>query len=236
MPAQDFSEVRAVLFDLDGTLVDTTELIVSSHEHVLQAHLTGRTSVPRAEIIRNLGRSLPETLLEYAVADRQADAAERAEQMLQTYRDYQSANHDKMIRPFPGVREMLQGLRERGYALGVVTSKMQATARLALEMYDLQDLLPLGVYHDDTDRHKPDPAPLVEAMLRGGLAPRETAYVGDSIHDMAAGRAAGVRTLAALWGPFDRADLELERPDALVAAPEDLLHLFPRAAQPGTSR
>ncbi len=119
--------------------------------------------------------------------------------------------------------------------LGVVTSKMQATARLALEMYELQDLLPLGVYHDDTDRHKPDPAPLIEAMRRGGLAPRETAYVGDSIHDMAAGRAAGVRNVAALWGPFDRADLQLELPDALVAAPEDLPHLFPRAARHGTS-
>jgi len=220
--------VRAVLFDLDGTLVDTTELILASHAHVIERRFSGRPLPTRRELIQNLGRSLPETLLEYAVAatENAQQAAESAEQMLQTYRDYQTANHDRMIRPFEGMRETLERLRDRGYTLGVVTSKMQATARLALDHYDLSELLPLGVFHDDTERHKPDPAPLLHALRKGGLSANETVYVGDSIHDVAAGRAADVYTIAALWGPFDRADLELAGPDALASEPQDLPKLL----------
>lgn len=230
MSAGIFADVAAVLFDLDGTLVDTTELILSSHEHTLTRHFRGERRPTRREILFSLGRSLPETLREYAAADAAVDAAEAVEQMLLTYRDYQRANHDRMIRPFAGMRETLEVLRARGYTLGVVTSKLEVHARLALDLYDLGGLLPLGVFHDDTERHKPDPAPLLLALEKGGLEADRTAYVGDSIHDMAAGRAAGVRTIAALWGPFPRADLELERPDALVPAPADLLPLLPGVA------
>lgn len=227
MSERPLQEVDAVLFDLDGTLVDTTELILSSHEHTLRRHLRNREQPERYEILRNLGRSLVETLHEYAVADRAANVAESAEQMLQTYRQYQRANHDDMIRPFEGMRETLEALRERGYTLGVVTSKMEANARPALEMYGLSSLVPLGVFHDDTELHKPNPAPLLLAAEKGGLAISRTLYVGDSIHDMAAGRAAGMRTLAALWGPFPQADLELENPDAFASSPLGLLDLLP---------
>ncbi|MDQ3856464.1 MAG: HAD-IA family hydrolase [Chloroflexota bacterium] len=224
------SGVDAVLFDLDGTLVDTTELILTSHQHVIERHLSGRWQPTRRELIQNLGRSLPETLLEYAVADDSANVAEAAEQMLQTYRDYQQANHDRMIRPVESMRDTLLVLRARGYTLGVVTSKLEATARLALDRYELGGLLPLGVFHDDTTRHKPDPEPLLLALSKGGLSADRTVYVGDSVHDIAAGRAAGVRTVAALWGPFDRSDLELAGPDAMAVTPLDLLRLLPARA------
>lgn len=217
-----------MLFDLDGTLVDTTELILRAHEHTLKAHLKGAWFPSRAELILQQGRSLPQTLLEFATADQAANAAEAAEQMLQTYRDYQLANHDDLIRPFEGVREALEALRERGFKLGVVTSKMEAASRLALDRYDLGEFFPFGVFFDDTTRHKPDPAPLLEAFRKGDLDPGRTVYVGDSIHDVAAGKAAGVRTIAALWGPFERRDLELAAPDAMAASPADLLALLPR--------
>ncbi len=227
MSESRFRKVQAVLFDLDGTLVDTTELILSSHEHTLRRHLRNRAQPERPEILRYVGRSLIETLHEYAVSDQAADVAESAEQMLQTYREYQRANHDAMIRSFEGMREVLAALQERGYNLGVVTSKMEATARPALEMYDLAQYLPLGVFHDDTELHKPNPAPLLLAAEKGGLDTESTVYVGDSIHDMAAGRAAGMRTIAALWGPFPRADLELESPSAFASTPLNLLDLLP---------
>lgn len=215
-----------MLFDLDGTLVDTIELILSSHEHTLREHLRSPRIPSRSEIILNLGRSLPDTLLDYAEADRAANAAEMAEQMLQTYRDYQKANHDHLIRPFEGMREVLIELRNRGYGLGVVTSKMQVTARLALDTYDLGDLLPLGVFWEDTKKHKPDPAPLLEAVRKGGLVPARTVYIGDSIHDIAAGKAAGMKTIAALWGPFDPRDLQLVGPDTMAKSPRDLLEIL----------
>jgi pyrophosphatase PpaX len=230
--ADAFSDVQAVLFDLDGTLVDTTELILSSYEETLGKHLRGEWRPTRREILRNVGRSLVESLRDYAVAGEAADVAESAEQMLQTYRDYQRANHDRMIRPFEGMPETLEALRDRGYTLGVVTSKLEENARLALDLYDLGGYLPLGVFHDDTERHKPDPEPLLLALEKGGLEAARTVYVGDSIHDVAAGRAAGLRTIAALWGPFPREDLELERPDALAPSPAALLELLPGVRKP----
>jgi len=228
-------DVDAVLFDLDGTLVDTTDLIIASHEHTLTQHFRGEQLPARREIILNLGRSLPETLREYAAADEAADAGEAAEQMLRTYRDYQLANHDRMIRPFERVRDTLEELTRRGYLLGVVTSKLEVNARLALAMYDLGGLLSFGVFHDDTDVHKPDPAPLLLAAQKKSLDASRTAYVGDSIHDMAAGRAAGMRTVAALWGPFPREDLEKERPDAFAATPASLLNVFPARVRSGSA-
>lgn len=228
-----FEKLEAILFDLDGTLVDTTELILSSHEHTLRRHLRGSWRPTRRELLFNLGRSLPETLRDYAAADEAANVAEAAEQMLQTYRDYQQANHDLLIRQFDGMKEALKALETRGYVLGLVTSKMESTARLAMDRYDLSGLLPLGVFHDDTVRHKPDPEPLLAAARKGNLQPGRTLYVGDSVHDVAAGKAAGMRTLAALWGPFERHDLELAEPDALAGSPQDLLDLLPGVQRDG---
>lgn len=221
------TQIDAILFDLDGTLVDTTELIFTSHEHTLARHLKGGTP-GRDVLLRDFGRSLPETLREYALADEAADAAEAAEQMLQTYRDYHRAHHDRLVQPFPGMREALETLRDRGYVLGVVTSKIEATARWSMDLYELGSLMALGVFHDDTTRHKPDPEPLLLAARTGGLDCAQTAYVGDSVHDVAAGRAAGMYTVAALWGPFDRRDLELAGPDALAESPAELLGIFTR--------
>lgn len=223
----DLSSVDTVLFDLDGTLVDTTELILSCHEHTLRRHAS-RLGVPqRQALVRNLGRSLIETLREYASADGAADSAEAVEQMLQTYRDYQQANHDRMIRPFPDIAAVLAELQRRGYRLGVVTSKMERTARRAIEMYGLHQYVSFGVYHDDTDAHKPDPAPLLEAARRAGRPPDAVLYVGDSIHDVAAANAARMFSAAARWGPFELEDLLLAGPDLLLERPTDLLGVLP---------
>lgn len=225
----NLSTVDTVLFDLDGTLVDTTELILSCHEHTLRLH-SARALVPgRPALVRNLGRSLIETLRDYAEADGAPDTAEAVEQMLQTYRDYQAAHHDRLIRPFPEVAAMLAELEQRGYKLGVVTSKALRAARRALEMYGLQRYLPLGVYHDDTEKHKPDPAPLLEAARRAGRSPSAVLYVGDSIHDVAAARAAGMYSAAAAWGPFELSDLLLAGPTVLLDHPLGLLRLLPGA-------
>lgn len=218
-----------ILFDLDGTLVNTIDLILASHAHTVREHF-GNARVPaRKEIIANLGRSLPDTLREYveAMADEAAGAGETAEQMLQTYRDYQRANHDRLIRPYEGMYETLLELRRRGYTLGVVTSKMYATARMALDSYQLAELLPLGVYWEDTEKHKPDPEPLLAALHKGGLRAEETVYVGDSVHDIAAAHAAGIRVIAARWGPFDLEDLLLFKPDFVAETPRSLLDTFP---------
>lgn len=215
------TRVDAVLFDLDGTLVDTIPLILACYQHTLATHVPGYDPGRKA-IIANLGRSLDDILFDFAAAAGAADPAAESRAMLATYRAFQRENLNRLIRPFAGMREMLEGLRARGLTLGVVTSKVEWAARETYEHYGLGEFLSIAVFHDDTERHKPDPQPLLYAAAKGGLDVARTVYVGDSIHDMAAGKAAGMRTIAALWGPSEREDLVRAGADELAERPGDL--------------
>jgi len=219
------NSVAAVLFDLDGTLVDTIPLILACYEHTLRAHLPGYDPGRRV-IISNLGRSLDDILMDYARDAGAADPAAAGREMLQTYRAFQRVHLPLLIRPYEGVREMLEGLRARGLTLGVVTSKVEWAARETYERYGLDRFLSIEVFHDDTVRHKPDPEPLQHAAEKGGLEAARTVYVGDSVHDMAAGRAAGMRTIGALWGPSGREELLGAGADEIAERPQDVLHLI----------
>jgi pyrophosphatase PpaX len=218
-----------VLFDLDGTLVDTTELILQSFAHAFEAHLPGRLPV-RGDLIATFGRSLPAALLELAVLNGAADPRTLADEMLASYREFQHAHHDRLIQPFDGITSLLEGLTALGYRLGVVTSKMQHFARHGMRLFDLERHFDVAVFHDDVTKHKPDPEPLLEAARRAGVAASEAIYIGDSIHDVVAGRAAGMTTVAVLWGPFDGAVLEAVSPDHIVPTPGALLELLTRTA------
>jgi len=213
------------LFDLDGTLIDTTELILQSFAYSFDAHLPGRLPT-RADLVSTFGRSLPAALLELAVLNGAADPERLADEMLVTYRDFQRQHHDTLIQPFDGVGEMLADLHARGYSLGVVTSKMQHFARRGMRIFDLERYFDVAVFHDDVTRHKPDPEPLLEAARRAAVDPRDAFYIGDSIHDVVAGHAAGMTTVAVLWGPFEREVLEAVTPHHLVTAPAGLLELL----------
>lgn len=213
------------LFDLDGTLIDTTELILQSFAHAFDAHLPGRLPT-RADLVSTFGRSLPAALLELAVLNGVADPERLADEMLATYREFQRHHHDTLIQPFDGIAEMLADLDSRGYRLGVVTSKMQHFARRGMRIFDLEKYFDVAVFHDDVTRHKPDPEPLLEAARRAGADPREAFYIGDSIHDVVAGRAAGMTTVAVLWGPFEREVLEAVTPHHIVREPAELLGLL----------
>jgi pyrophosphatase PpaX len=217
----------AVLFDLDGTLIDTTDLILASCQHTFARHLKGGCP-PREALIATFGRSLPESLLEVALAEGAEDPDAFAAEMLATYRAHNDEHHDALIRPFEGVEPMLAELGAAGLRLGVVTSKRERSARIGLSRYHLGDFFEVGIFHDDTLRHKPDPAPLIAGAQRLGVAPEHTIYVGDSVHDVAAGRAAGMRTIAAAWGPFPRADLDAAGPDHVADTPHEVVVLVTR--------
>jgi pyrophosphatase PpaX len=221
------SSVDAVLFDLDGTLVDTIPLIFASYQHTLATHLPGYDPGRRV-IVGNLGRSLDDILFDYAAAAGVDDPAAASRAMLTTYRAFQRENLNHLIRSYEGVREALEGLRARGLTLGVVTSKVEWAARESYERYGLGEFLSIGVFHDDTERHKPDPQPLLHAAAKGRLDVARTAYVGDSIHDMAAGKAAGMRTIAALWGPSEPDELLRAGAVELAERPADLLTIVQR--------
>lgn len=206
-----------VLFDLDGTLIDSTELIMSSFRHTMRTHLD--TIPSEAEWRQGFGTPLRPQLARFG-----RDAAE-VDAMVETYRVYQRAHHDRLVTVFPGVPHVMAWLRERQVRLGIVTSKSRAGTVHGLRHCGLTDYVDVVVTSDDVTRHKPDPAPVVEALARLDRPPRGAVFIGDSPFDAMAGRAAGVSTAAALWGPFARADLEAHQPDHWLDRPEQILEL-----------
>jgi pyrophosphatase PpaX len=191
--------VSAVLFDLDGTLLDTIELLLAS---VRWAFRDRSERVPtREEWIAGIGTPLASQMRVYATDER--DLAT----LIDGYREYQRAHHDELTRAYADAIETVVDLRRAGYRTGVVTSKASDIANRSLAFVGLDRYLDVVVGFDSTDRHKPDPEPVRYALDALQVPPSAAVFVGDSPHDMYAGNAAGVVTVGALWGPFPRSAL-----------------------------
>lgn len=203
----------AVLFDLDGTLVDSIDLLVASMEYAFEGR---ELRPPLAEWIALIGTPLDKMLARWAV-----DAAD-VELLRARYREHQLANHDLMIKLYPGMVETVRALHAAGHPLGVVTSKLEIGARRALKFAQIEDCFDVVVGIDHTTKHKPDPEPVWYALEKLGVAREDAIFVGDSTHDMEAGRAAGVYTVAVLWGPYTKAQLLPTAPDVFVERFDEL--------------
>ena len=202
------------LFDLDGTIIDSIELILTSYRHTIKVH---RGFEPSDDVwMRGLGTPLWVQFREWS------DDPTGIQAMVATYREYNLANHDAMVRPYDGVVEQIRALAARGKRLGLVTSKLRAGARRGLKIAGVEELFTIIVAADDVTQPKPDPEPVLKAVALAGAKPAETVFVGDSRHDLESGRAAGVKTAAVLWGPFDRSDLADLAPDYWLDRPEQL--------------
>lgn len=212
----------AVLFDLDGTLVDSIDLLVASMEYSFE----GRERRPSvAEWLALIGTPLD------AMLARWAEGAADVERLRARYREHQLTHHDAMIKLYPGMVETVRELNAAGHPLAVVTSKLEVGARRALKFARIEECFEAVVGIDHTAKHKPEPEPVWHALERLGM-PRERAmFVGDSTHDMHAGRAAGVYTVAVLWGPYTREQLEPTAPDAFIAAFDELSPIVERLAR-----
>lgn len=214
-PSCTFPRPGAVLFDLDGTLIDSIQLIVEAAEHAFRGR-AGRAPT-RAEWVAGIGTPLVTQLREFA-----ADEADLG-RLLAGYRTYQQMHHDRLTRCFDGIVEVIGQLRARGHPLGIVTSKVDASARRSLEHVGLLPLMDVIVGADACTRHKPDPEPVRLALGMLGHSPREAVYVGDTVHDMAAGRAAGVHTIGVTWGACTREQLESAGAEGIVDGSGELL-------------
>ena len=209
------SHPQAVLFDLDGTLIDSVELIVNSALYAFEK--CGHPPPAAEDWLADVGLPL-RTMFGRFINDESA-----VEQLISGYREYQLANHDRLVRPYDEVTATLTALRDRGHAVAVVTSKSEPLAQRGLKHVGLDGFFDVIVGLESCKRHKPDPEPVHTALDRLGVQPQDAAFVGDSPHDMAAGRAAGVTTVAALWGPFTRAQLAASEPDYYIERMGDLL-------------
>ena len=199
------SHIRAILWDLDGTLQDSYGLILSSFRHATREVL-GRV-IPDAELMQKVGQPLDTQMWDFT------DDPEVHAKLTQVYREHNHRVHDEALRQFPGMREALAKLKAAGYVMGVVTSKRHALAWRGCEVTGVAAYMDFLIGSDDCPEHKPAPGPVLAGCKLAGFAPEQCMYVGDSPFDIAAGNGAGCVTVAALWGMFDRADLEPEQPD-----------------------
>jgi pyrophosphatase PpaX len=209
--------IRTMLFDLDGTLIDSVQLILESYRHTLATH--GLPPRSDEEWLRGVGTPLSAQFAAWR------DDPAMMEALIATYREYNLANHDRMVRVFPGIVEAVNALRERGVPMGLVTSKARQGALRGLRLVGLADAMRVLVCADEVTNAKPHPEPVATAVRLLGVDPHTTVYVGDSIHDLHSGRGAGVKTAAVLWGPFTRAQLEPGQPDFWLEDPAELLAL-----------
>lgn len=204
---------RTWIFDFDGTLVDSVALIRESMRHATRTVLG--VQPPDDVLMQGVGRPLVDQM-------RELDP-DRAVDLVAVYRQHNLAHHADLLRPYLGVDAMLAGLRGRGLAVAIVTSKMRDALELGLEH------VPLGAFDaivtcEDTERHKPDPAPVAHCLALLGADPGDAVYVGDAPFDVRAGRSAGVATAAAMWGTaFAPAALRAERPDRELQTPQEAL-------------
>jgi len=216
------SQLQTVLFDLDGTLIDSIRLILDSYHHTLTQHnLPARSD---EEWLRGVGTPLHVQFSPWH------DTPEMLEAMIATYREFNLKHHDRMVTVYPGVVEAVREIKSAGIQTGLVTSKNRQGALRGLALVGLEALMDVMVCADEVNNPKPHPEPVEKAVTLLGMDPARTVYVGDSIHDMHSGRAAGVKTAAALWGPFGRSHLESARPDYWLEKPEDLVSLMIKKA------
>ncbi|GIO89365.1 pyrophosphatase PpaX [Paenibacillus lactis] len=205
--------IETVLFDLDGTIIDTNELIISSFLHIFESRQTG--PLTREQIIPHMGTTLEQQLQAFS-------GAEDVSSFVQAYRSYNALHHDEMVRTFPHVNEVVERLYEHGLALGVVTTKIRPSTMMTLEKYDLERFMSAIVTVNDVEHPKPHPEPVLTAVEQLGANPETTLMIGDSPVDIQSAKAAGVKAAAVAWSLKGEQQLQAYEPDYIIRDMRDL--------------
>ncbi|HKU58060.1 MAG TPA: HAD-IA family hydrolase [Gaiellaceae bacterium] len=201
-----------VLFDLDGTVVDSGGIILASMRHATRTVLAREYT--DAELLANVGG--PGLEAQFRALDEG-----RVDELVSVYRAHNEPLHDT-LEACAGMENLLATLKHQGRRLGVVTAKRRTTVELAFARIPLAHNFDTLIGGDETLHHKPHPEPLLLALDRLAASPDEAAYVGDSPYDMQAAKAAGMYAIGVTWGRIhDRA--ALADADVIVDSAEELL-------------
>lgn len=203
-----------VLFDLDGTLIDSGPIILASMQHAARQVLD--REIAYEELAATVGG-------QGLVSQMQELDPDRVDELVDVYREHNDPLHET-LEAFEGMIDVLPRLRAEGRRLGIVTAKRHRTVALALDRFPwLGEQFEVVIAHEDTDRHKPEPDPVLAALERLDADPPQAAYVGDSPFDIQAAKAAGVFSVGVAWGGIHSDErLLAEGPDAFVRSPEEL--------------
>jgi pyrophosphatase PpaX len=212
------STYDAIIFDLDGTLIDSASLIRASFNHATRTVLG--FELPLAEAVPYMIQPLEDQM--------RALSEDRWEELCRVYMAHNYEWHDRLIRTFEGVPEAVAVLRQSVRLLAVVTSKKRDTTEMALRDVGMAGLVDELVTYEDTDLHKPNPEPILTCLARLGVPASAAVYVGDTPTDLQAAKAAGVDAAAVAWGFYDFSELARLEPTHLLRMPRDLVGLAAR--------
>jgi pyrophosphatase PpaX len=204
-----------VLFDFDGTVIDSGAIILASMRHAAETVLGGRYS--DAQLLRSVGGPGLE-------AQMHALDPARVDELVRVYRAHNEQLHETLAL-CAGMDAVLETLKARGHRLGIVTAKRRVTVDLAFAHVPIEHFFDIVVGSDATAEQKPHPAPLLHALEQLGAAPGDAAYVGDSPFDMQAAKAAGLYAVGVSWGRIHEAG-KLTDADVIVHEADDLLELL----------
>lgn len=212
-------EKKTLLFDLDGTLLDTYNIILASMRYTLNG-IAGK-SYSDHELMSMVGTPLFDQMLKFGDG-----GEERAAELTAIYRQHNDTIHDEGVSVFEGLPAVLEQLESRGYRMGIVTSKRHHMAMRGLEVCGIERFFELVIGSDDWPEHKPQPGPVLHGAVLMGAKPEACFYIGDSPFDIQAGNSAGCTTIAVTWGMFGAVELAAENPTFIVNDPAELLEIL----------
>ena len=208
--------IKAILFDLDGTLLNTNQLIYNSFNYILNEVL--KVNASSEEINKTFGKPLTSTFAEYSNVDYSV------EELIGLYRKYNLEHHDSMCRAFDGVEDMLIELKKRNIKTAIVTSKLRPTAERGLRINNLLEYFDVIISPEDTKKHKPDAEPALKACELLQVEPSDTIMIGDSSYDLLCGKAAGCYTCGVYYTAIDT--LLDVKPTYMIHSPIDVLDII----------
>ncbi|MBG9466092.1 pyrophosphatase [Bacillus thuringiensis] len=208
--------INTVLFDLDGTLINTNELIISSFLHTLNTYYPNQYK--REDVLPFIGPSLHDT---FSKIDES-----KVEEMITSYRKFNHDHHDELVEEYETVYETVRELKKQGYKVGIVTTKARQTVEMGLQLSKLDEFFDVVVTIDDVEHVKPHPEPLQKALELLDAKPEEALMVGDNHHDIVGGQNAGTKTAAVSWTLKGRVYLEAYKPDFMLDKMSDLLPIL----------
>lgn len=214
--------IRAVIFDFDGTIADTNQLVIDSWQHTYTT-INGEP-YPEEKIVRTFGEPLRASMIK-AFPNHDTD------EVIQVYRDFQmeeTDNPEYELRLFPGMRKLLIELKEKGYKVGMVTSRTRDTCLRGMRRLDIEKYMDAIVTCNDTNKHKPDPEPARICLRELNAEPQEAVMIGDTMYDIKCAHNAGMKAVLVDWAVaiIDEDLSGPDKPEYIIEKAEDLFEVI----------
>lgn len=207
--------IKALLFDFDGTLLNTNDLIIQTFMHVLEERFPGQYRPE--DCLQFIGPSLKETF--------EKIAPDEVDEMIAKYRKWNHEHHDELVKEYDGVIPILEKLKEQNIRLAIVSTKLRDTIIRGLNVMKANHLFEVIIGMNDVTKVKPDPEPIYLALEKLGVNKDEVIMIGDNYHDILAGKNAGVKTAGVAWSIKGEEFLKTFEPDYMLHNMHDLLQI-----------